>query len=106
MLHAHEGIVLLMNSPERFLELFDENADELFRHSLMRLGSRVRAEEITRRTFENVWAMVAAGASASLDDCFRMLDELILNEYKERIPTKNSPLPQPELRYGFIRTAQ
>jgi len=70
-----------VNYTQRFLQLFEEHVDELFGHALRKLGKREYATEMTRRMFEAVWTKAAHGISASLDDCFKVLDELIYRDF-------------------------
>jgi len=94
-----------MTSQGYFLEFFDTHVDDLFRHALMRLADREKAVSITRKTFETIWQKFAQGSSTSLDDCFNVLDALILDEYLKRWPAKRPLQEQKDIRYGFIRTA-
>lgn len=68
------------------MDAFEAHADELFRHSSMRLSDRERAVELTQETFFRVWKAVSAGEEIRHYRAFfyRILNNLIIDEYRKR----------------------
>lgn len=71
---------------ERFLKAFDEYADALFRHAVIRLSDHERAIELVHDTFTKAWGYVREGNEIETYRPFlyKVLGNAIIDEYRRR----------------------
>lgn len=74
------------NQEEQFLEAFDQYADALFRHAVIRLSDREVAIDAVHDAFTKAWNYIRQGHEV---DTFRpflykVLNNLIIDEYRKR----------------------
>lgn len=76
---------------ERFLKVFEEYSDALFRHAFLRISDRERAIDVVHDTYTKVWAYVRTGHAieAFRPFLYKVLNNLIIDEYRK---TKESSL--------------
>lgn len=75
------------NHEERFLKAFDDYADALFRHAVIRLSDRERAIELVHDTFTKAWTYVRMGENeieSYRPFLYKVLGNLIIDEYRRR----------------------
>lgn len=74
------------NHEESFLKAFDEYADALFRHAVIRLSDRERAIELVHDTFTKAWGYAREGnvIEAYRPFLYKVLGNLIIDEYRRR----------------------
>lgn len=75
-----------LGSAKGFGEFYDYWAPRIWRHALLRTSSREEADEITAKTFLNIWEYLRQGkeirsASAFL---YRVTDRLVIDFYRNR----------------------
>lgn len=75
-----------LSHDERFLRAFDEYADALFRHAVIRLSDRERAIELVHDTFTKAWGYVREGniIESYRPFLYKVLGNLIIDEYRKR----------------------
>lgn len=71
---------------DRFLKAFDDYADALFRHAVIRLSDRERAIELVHDTFTKAWGYVRNGneIDSYRPFLYKILSNLIIDEYRRR----------------------
>ena len=71
---------------DSFLKAFDEYADALFRHAIIRLSDRERAIELVHDTFTKAWGYAREGNTieAYRPFLYKVLGNLIIDEYRRR----------------------
>ncbi len=74
------------NQEERFLKAFDDHADALFRHAVVRLSDRERAIELVHDTYTKAWGYIRVGheVEAFRPFLYKILNNLIIDEYRTR----------------------
>lgn len=74
------------NHEDRFLKAFDDYADALFRHAVVRLSDRERAMELVHDSFTKAWGYVRNGneIDAYRPFLYKILSNLIIDEYRKR----------------------
>jgi len=75
-----------MSSVEQtFREVFEQYADDLFRHCALRLSDRERALDLTQESFLRAWEYVRKGKKIEQFRPFlyRILHNLIVDEYRK-----------------------
>jgi len=82
-----------MNVEKEFTQAYEEYADSLFRHCYFRVSSRERALEITQETFMKTWDTANRGTEIQNYRAFlfRVLNNLIIDEYRKK---KNTSLDE------------
>jgi RNA polymerase sigma-70 factor (ECF subfamily) len=70
---------------KEFGAVFEQYADELFRHASLRLADRERALELTQESFLRTWQYIAKGGEVRDPRPFlyRTLRHLIIDEYRK-----------------------
>lgn len=68
-----------------FLKAFDDYADALFRHAVMRLSNRERAIELVHDTYTKVWGYLREGheVASFRPFLYKVLGNLIIDEYRK-----------------------
>lgn len=95
--NAQEGILFPMASKKRseewvknlergFLAAYDEYADALFRHCLLRIRDRETAKDIVQETFSRAWLYLSEGKEISYMRAFlyRVANNLIVDTVRKR----------------------
>jgi RNA polymerase sigma-70 factor (ECF subfamily) len=77
-----------------FEAVFEAHADELFRHAAMRLSDRERAVELTQEAFVKAWEYVQYRPFL-----FRILRNLIIDEYRRHTPVSLDAMAHPDEGY-------
>lgn len=69
-----------------FSEAFEAYANELFRHAVLRLSNRDRAQELTQECFLRAWQYVSRGEEIEeiRPFLYRTLRNLIIDEYRKK----------------------
>jgi len=84
------------NTHKKFIAIYDELSDALFRHCVLRISDRERAQELMQDTFTKTWEYLAKGETISNLKAFlyRTLHNLIIDEYRARPRSAHSSLEQ------------
>jgi RNA polymerase sigma-70 factor (ECF subfamily) len=71
---------------EEFVALYDEMADQLFRHCFFKLSNRELALDIVQETFARTWEYIAAGKEVKniKGFIFKVANNLIIDEYRKK----------------------
>ncbi len=69
-----------------FLELYDENADALFRHCSFRVRDREQARDLTQEAFARLWEHLAEGNDVENWKAFlfRIANNLLIDHYRKK----------------------
>ncbi|MDB5224490.1 MAG: polymerase sigma-70 factor, subfamily [Candidatus Adlerbacteria bacterium] len=88
----------MKDTHQDFAAAFEAHADELFRHAAMRLSDRERAVELTQEAFIKAWEYVNRGEEVReyRPFLFRVLRNLIIDEYRRHTPVSLEGLAHPE----------
>ena len=65
---------------EKFLQLFDAHADELFSYCRSRIRDQTRALELIEATFMKSWDHMRIGRQLNAGRLYKVLDELLHTE--------------------------
>lgn len=84
------------NTQKEFIAIYDELSDALFRHCVLRISDRERAQELMQDTFTKTWEYLAKGETISNLKAFlyRTLHNLIIDEYRARPRSSHTSLEQ------------
>lgn len=76
----------LMNTTEEFIALYDEMADQLFRHCFFKLSNRELALDLVQETFARTWEYIASGKEVKnvKGFLFKVANNLIIDEYRKK----------------------
>ncbi len=71
---------------EDFVALYDEMADQLFRHCFFKLSNRELALDLVQETFARTWEYIAAGKEVKniKGFIFKVANNLIIDEYRKK----------------------
>ena len=71
---------------EDFVALYDEMADQLFRHCFFKLSNRELALDLVQETFARTWEYIAAGKEVKniKGFVFKVANNLIIDEYRKK----------------------
>ncbi len=71
---------------ERFLKAFDDYADALYRHAVIRVSDHERAIELVHDAFTKAWGYVRGGnvVETYRPFLYKILGNLIIDEYRRR----------------------
>ncbi len=71
---------------KRFLAAYDENADALYRHALVRVRESDRAKDIVQETFTKTWDYLSKGKEVEYLRAFlyRVCDNLIIDQARRK----------------------
>jgi RNA polymerase sigma-70 factor (ECF subfamily) len=71
---------------EEFIKLYDEMADQLFRHCFFKLSNRELALDLVQETFARTWEYIAAGKEVKniKGFLFKVANNLIIDEYRKK----------------------
>ena len=85
-----------------FLNAFDEYADALFRHAVLRVSDRERARDLVQDTFTKVWDHVHSGKEVQhwRGFLYRILNNLIVDEYRKKHEVSLDALLEDELSFA------
>ncbi len=82
---------MLENQPstkktEEFITLYDEMADQLFRHCFFKVSNRELALDIVQETFTRTWEYIASGKEVNnvKGFLFKVANNLIIDEYRKK----------------------
>ncbi len=69
-----------------FIALYDEMADQLFRHCYFKVSNRELALDIVQETFTRTWEYIAAGKEIKniKGFLFKVANNLIIDEYRKK----------------------
>src|SRR3954465_13426122 len=79
-----------MNSSKKrtdeFIALYDEMADQLFRHCFFKVSNRELALDLVQETFARTWEYIASGKEVSniKGFLFKVANNLIIDEYRKK----------------------
>lgn len=75
-----------MTQEQEFLDAFDEYADALFRHCILRISDRERAKDIVSDAFAKTWDyLVKGGVIVDFKPfLYRCMNNLIVDEYRKK----------------------
>lgn len=75
-----------LQSPRGFGVFYDYWAPRIWRHSLLKTGSREEAQEITSKTFLKIWEYIKRGGEIRNPPAFlyRVTDHLVIDFYRAR----------------------
>jgi RNA polymerase sigma-70 factor (ECF subfamily) len=78
----------MANEPrtEEFIALYDEIADQLFRHCFFKVSNRELALDIVQEAFARTWEYLAAGKKVNniKGFLFKVANNLIIDEYRKK----------------------
>ncbi len=71
---------------EEFIKLYDEMADQLFRHCFFKVSNRELALDLVQETFSRTWEYLAAGKEVNniKGFLFKVANNLIIDEYRKK----------------------
>lgn len=69
-----------------FITLYDEMADQLFRHCFFKVSNRELALDIVQETFTRTWEYIASGKEVNnvKGFLFKVANNLIIDEYRKK----------------------
>ncbi len=69
-----------------FIALYDEMADQLFRHCFFKVSNRELALDLVQETFARTWEYLAAGKEVNnvKGFLFKVANNLIIDEYRKK----------------------
>src|SRR4051812_13823839 len=75
-----------MGITEEFITLYDEMADQLFRHCFFKLSNRELALDLVQETFARTWEYIASGKEVKnvKGFLFKVANNLIIDEYRKK----------------------
>lgn len=75
-----------MKITEEFIALYDEMADQLFRHCFFKLSNRELALDLVQETFARTWEYIASGKEVKnvKGFLFKVANNLIIDEYRKK----------------------
>jgi RNA polymerase sigma-70 factor (ECF subfamily) len=75
-----------MSITDEFIALYDEMADQLFRHCFFKLSNRELALDLVQETFARTWEYIAAGKEVKniKGFLFKVANNLIIDEYRKK----------------------
>jgi RNA polymerase sigma-70 factor, ECF subfamily len=75
-----------MGVKDEFISLYDEMADQLFRHCFFKLSNRELALDLVQETFTRTWEYIAAGKEVKniKGFLFKVANNLIIDEYRKK----------------------
>lgn len=71
---------------EEFIALYDEMADQLFRHCFFKVSNRELALDLVQETFSRTWEYLASGKEVNniKGFLFKVANNLIIDEYRKK----------------------
>jgi RNA polymerase sigma-70 factor (ECF subfamily) len=71
---------------DEFIALYDEMADQLFRHCFFKLSNRELALDLVQETFARTWEYIASGKEVKniKGFLFKVANNLIIDEYRKK----------------------
>jgi RNA polymerase sigma-70 factor (ECF subfamily) len=71
---------------DEFIALYDEMADQLFRHCLFKISNRELALDLVQETFARTWEYLASGKEVNnvKGFLFKVANNLIIDEYRKK----------------------
>jgi RNA polymerase sigma-70 factor (ECF subfamily) len=75
-----------MSITDEFIKLYDEMADQLFRHCFFKLSNRELALDLVQETFSRTWEYIASGKEVKnvKGFLFKVANNLIIDEYRKK----------------------
>lgn len=75
-----------MSITDEFIVLYDEMADQLFRHCFFKLSNRELALDLVQETFARTWEYIASGKEVKnvKGFLFKVANNLIIDEYRKK----------------------
>jgi RNA polymerase sigma-70 factor (ECF subfamily) len=75
-----------MGITDEFIALYDEMADQLFRHCFFKLSNRELALDLVQETFARTWEYIASGKEVKniKGFLFKVANNLIIDEYRKK----------------------
>ena len=89
---------------DEFIALYDEMADQLFRHCFFKLSNRELALDLVQETFTRTWEYLSSGkvVNNTKGFVFKVANNLIIDEYRRKKATSLDTLQET----GFDAPAQ
>jgi len=71
---------------DEFIALYDEMADQLFRHCYFKVSNRELALDLVQETFSRTWEYIASGKQVNniKGFLFKVANNLIIDEYRKK----------------------
>jgi len=71
---------------DEFIALYDEMADQLFRHCFFKISNREMALDLVQETFTRTWEYIASGKKVNnvKGFLFKVANNLIIDEYRKK----------------------
>lgn len=71
---------------EEFIKVYDETADQLFRHCFFKVSNRELALDIVQETFTRTWEYISSGKEVTniKGFLFKVANNLIIDEYRKK----------------------
>lgn len=90
---------------EEFIKLYDDMADQLFRHCFFKVSNRELALDLVQETFSRTWEYIASGKKVNnvRGFLFKVANNLIIDEYRKK---KVVSLEKLQERTGFDAPVQ
>ena len=76
----------LKKAQEQFIKLYDETADQLFRHCFYKISNRELAIDIVQEAFTRTWRYLKTGKKIKNIKAFifKVVNNLIIDEYRKK----------------------
>jgi RNA polymerase sigma-70 factor (ECF subfamily) len=76
----------LSQKTDEFIKLYDEMADQLFRHCFYKVSNRELALDLVQETFTRTWQYISAGKEIGniKGFVFKVANNLIIDEYRKK----------------------
>lgn len=76
----------LKKAQEQFIKLYDETADQLFRHCFYKISNRELAIDIVQEAFTRTWRYLKTGEKIKNIKAFifKVVNNLIIDEYRKK----------------------
>jgi DNA-directed RNA polymerase specialized sigma24 family protein len=77
---------LTQKRTDEFIALYDEMADQLFRHCFFKLSNRELALDLVQETFSRTWEYISSGKEVNniKGFLFKVANNLIIDEYRKK----------------------
>ncbi len=76
----------MSNITDEFVTLYDEMADQLFRHCFFKLSNRELALDLVQETFSRTWEYISSGKEVKnvKGFLFKVANNMIIDEYRKK----------------------
>jgi RNA polymerase sigma-70 factor (ECF subfamily) len=79
-------VTLSKKKTEEFIKLYDDLADQLFRHCFFKVSSRELALDLVQESFARTWQYLASGKKVDnvKGFLFKVANNLVIDEYRKK----------------------